>query len=87
MAHSRSVAEINAELHTWYEARTAAAAGKMFQLTTSAGTRMISTQNLKEINMMIDQLLRELASAESTGDRQGLHNFALANMGDNGANQ
>lgn len=84
MAHNRTEAEISAELHLWYEARTAAAAGKMFQMTTSAGTRMLSTQNLKEINNMIDMLERQLAGLNST--KQGSHNFALANLGDNGAN-
>lgn len=81
----QTAAEIQTELDLWYAARSAAAAGKMFQMTTSAGTRMLSTQNLKEINATIDMLERKLAGINSS--KQGAHNFALANMGDNGANQ
>lgn len=57
---ARTVAEIENELALWYKARERAAAGQSFTLTTSAGTRQLTSQDLTKINSMIAQLNREL---------------------------
>lgn len=89
MSGFRSEAEIRADLLLWYEARTAAAAGRSFTIVTSAGTRVLTTQSMSDITETITQLERELLACLQPGsaNKQGLHNFALANMGDNGANR
>ena len=87
MSSFRSESEIQADLTLWYNARSAAAAGRSFTIVTSAGTRVLTTQSLKEINEAITELQRELlACQQANQNKQGLHNFALANMGDNKAN-
>ncbi len=75
------------ELDNWYLARQALQAGKNFSLTTSGGTRMLTYSSLGEVEATISRLERKCLGQDTTGDKQGLHNFALANMGDNGANQ
>lgn len=84
----RTETQIQADLTLWYAARTEAAAGRSFTLVTSAGTRILTGHNIREINEMISSLQRELLAAQiPDGGRQGLHSFALANLGDNGANK
>ncbi len=75
------------ELDNWYAARQALQAGKSFSLTTSGGTRMLTYSSIGEVDAMISRLERKCSGQDATGDKQGLHNFALANMGDNGANR
>lgn len=82
----QTIAQADTELQLWYSARSAVTAGKSFSLTTSGGTRMLTYENLKLINDTIAMLERKVSGAEATGDKQGKHNFALANMGDNKAN-
>lgn len=80
-------AEACTELDSWYTARQAVTAGKSFSLTTGGGTRMLTYESLSEINKMIAMLERKCMGENTTGTKQGLHNFSLANMGDNGANR
>ena len=88
MAAFRSESEIQADLVLWRTARTEAAAGRSFTIVTSAGTRILTTQSMKDINSTIAMLERELLACQQVNQqKQGLHNFALANMGDNGANR
>jgi len=85
---NRSPTVIQADLDLWYAARTEAAAGRSFTIVTSAGTRILTTQNMGDINSTIGMLQRELIAAQQTNQkRQGLHSFALGNLGDNGANR
>lgn len=88
-AGTRTEAQIRADLAVYYNARTVAASGKSITITTSAGTRVVSAQDLSDIQSIIQQLERDLqaclaATAGSTV--QGQHNFALANF-NNGANR
>lgn len=88
MASFRTETEIQADLTVWRNARTQAASGRSFTIVTSAGTRVLTTQSMSEINATISALERELlACQQANQNKQGLHNFALANMGDNGANR
>lgn len=88
MSAFRTETEIQADLTLWYSARSAAAAGRSFTIVTSAGTRVLTTQSMSEIESTISTLQRELLSCQQNNQsKQGLHNFALANMGDNGANR
>ncbi len=88
MSAFRSESEIQADLVLWRNARTVAAAGRSATIVTSAGTRVLTTQSMDEINSTISMLERELLACQQTDQqKQGLHNFALANMGDNGANR
>jgi len=80
MARSKTL--VQAELDAWYAARLAAAAGKSFTIVTSAGTRVLTTQDLEDINNTIALLERELAAP--TTSTNGGHNFSLANF-NNGA--
>jgi len=79
-------AQACAELDDWYLARQAVQDGRSFQLTTSGGTRLLTLASIDEIQRVITQLERKCAGVATTGDKQGLHDFALANMGDNKAN-
>ena len=88
MAAFRSESQINADLTLWFNARAAAAAGRSITIVTSAGTRVLTTQSMVEINSTITELQRELLAAQQANkNKQGLHNFALANLGDNKANR
>jgi len=78
MACFRPEAEIQAELNTWYAARTAAAAGKSLTISTSAGSRTVSQHDLNDINETISVLQRELIACQTASDGKGLHNFAVA---------
>ncbi len=75
--------QINAELTIWYAARTAAAAGSSITISTSAGSRTLTTQDLTEINTMINKLERQLASATGAQPAK-VHNFAVANFNNTG---
>ncbi len=70
-------AEACAELAQWYEARKSAAAGKSVTIVTSAGTRTITSQDLDEIQGVIEQLERK---CNGVAGGQGRHDFALANF-------
>jgi len=84
----RSCSDIQTDLNAWYDARRAAASGRSILITTSAGTRQITTQSMTDITRAINQLESELLACEAANQtKQGLHNFSLANMGDNGANR
>lgn len=88
MAGFRSESEIQSDLNLWYDARAAAASGRSITIVTSAGTRVVTTQSTSEIESTINSLQRELLACQQTNQgKQGLHNFALANMGDNQANR
>lgn len=88
MSAFRSESEINADLTLWYNARSAAAAGRSITIVTSAGTRVLTTQSMAEIESTINALQRQLLACQQVNKgKQGLHNFALANMGDNKANR
>lgn len=78
-------AQACAELTKWYAAREAVTGGQTFSLTTSAGTRLLTYASLKQINDTIILLERKCGTG-NTKAKAGLHNFALANMGDNEAN-
>lgn len=56
----RTVSEIQAELAQWYKARERVSSGKSFSVSTSAGSRQVSLQDLDDINRMINQLERQL---------------------------
>lgn len=71
------------ELQEWYAARRAVQGGKSFTVVTSAGTRVVTKQDLKDIEMIIAKLERIVGSADIS-DRKGRHDFALANF-NNGA--
>ncbi len=88
MSAFRSEAEIQADLVLWRKALSESAAGRSFTIVTSAGTRVLTQQSMRDINQTISRLERELLACQQ-GNRQaqGLHNFALANLGDNGANR
>lgn len=88
MSALRSETAIRADITVWEAARTSAAQGKSITIVTSAGTRVVTQQNLSEIQGTLNQLNRELqACLAQPTTRQGLHDFALANMGDNEANR
>ncbi len=88
MSGFRSESAIQADLTLWYSARAAAAAGRSITIVTSAGTRVLTTQSMSEIESTLNALQRELLACQQTNQKkQGLHNFALANMGDNKANR
>lgn len=80
MSTFRSEAAITADLNTWYAARTAAAAGKSLTISTSAGSRTVSTHDLSEINSTISTLQRELIACQTASGGKGLHSFAVANL-------
>lgn len=89
MSALRSEAAIRADIAVFESARTKAAAGKSMTIVTSAGTRVVTQQDLSDISAELNRLYTELAAclaAASPPVAQGRHNFALANMGDNGAN-
>lgn len=75
---ARTATQIQTELNVWYLARTAAAAGKSITISTSAGSRTLSTQDLSDINDTISRLERELLGANNASG--GLHSFAAANF-------
>ena len=87
MSGNRTAAEIQADLTTWYAARTAAAAGKSLTISTSAGSRTVSQHDLEDINSMIAQLERELLNCQTSQGRKGLHNFAVANFNTDATNE
>lgn len=92
MTALRSETAIRADITVWETARTNASQGKSITIVTSAGTRVVTQQDLSDIQATLNQLNGELnacltANAASPSTRQGLHDFALANMGDNGANE
>ncbi len=87
MACFRTESEIQADLTTWYNARTAAAAGKSLTISTSAGSRTVSQHDLEDINSTIAQLQRELLACQTASDGKGLHNFAVANFNNNRENR
>lgn len=72
----RSASEVQAELDIWYAARIAAANGSSLTISTSAGSRTVTTQDLEDINETISRLEREL-DAIASGRR---HNFAVCNF-------
>lgn len=71
-------AQADAELQQWYAARIAAAKGKSFQITTSAGTRILTRYSLAEIDQEIQKLERKVA-ALANPNGCGL-DFAVANF-------
>lgn len=73
---AQSISEINAELQQWYAARAACASGKSFTLSTSAGMRVVTYQDLDDIQKVIADLERKVSAP--TGSEG--HNFALANF-------
>jgi len=80
---TRTETQIRADLAIFYNARTVAAQGKSITITTSAGTRVVSAQDLTSLESTIQNLQRELAAclALAAGSTvQGQHNFALANF-------
>lgn len=90
MTALRSETAIRADIAVFENARTVAAQGKSITIVTSAGTRVVTQQDLVDISAELNRLYGELnaclvANASSPNTRQGLHDFALANMGDNGA--
>lgn len=76
---SQTPAEIQAELDSWYAARKMAATGKSVTITTSAGTRSVSSQDLESINRMIqtleNQLQTNVTSAQVPGFKIRHANF------------
>jgi len=78
MSGVQTTAEACAELQQWYEARKAATAGQSITIVTSAGTRTVTSQDLEDIQSIIEQLERKCNGVPD--DQQGLHNFALANF-------
>jgi len=72
----RTATEVQTELDAWYAARLAATNGKSITISTSAGSRTVSTQDLDQINETISRLERELAGIQS-GRR---NNFAVCNF-------
>lgn len=90
-ANLRTETEIRSDIAVWETARTNSAQGRSITIVTSAGTRVVSANSVSEIQGVLNRLYGELNAclvANATeGNRQGLHDFALANMGDNGANQ
>ncbi len=88
MTALRSETEIRADIAVFETARTNAAQGKSITIVTSAGTRVVTQQDLEDISAELNRLYGELnACLLQPTTRQGLHDFALANMSDNGANQ
>lgn len=90
MSSLRPESEIRADITVFETARTNAAQGKSITITTSAGTRTVTQQDLQSIEATLNALNRELNAcllAETPPVRQGLHDFALANLGDNEANR
>ena len=87
----RTETQIRADITVWETARTNAAQGKSITIVTSAGTRVVTSVDIDEIQGTLNRLNGELNAClvanATTGNRQGLHDFALANLGDNGANQ
>jgi hypothetical protein len=82
---TQTQAEADVELQLWYAARTAVRNGKSFTIITSAGTRVVTNQDLKEIQNMIVMFERKvLAPNVSTVTKKGRHDFALVNF-NNGA--
>lgn len=74
----QTATQITTELNVWYAARVAAADGQSITIATSAGSRTLSSQNLTEINSVINLLERQLAEANSVNKK--VHNFAVANF-------
>jgi len=87
MSTFRSEAEIQADLTLWYNARSAASAGKSLTISTSAGSRTVSQHDLEDINSTIAQLQRELLSCQTASGGKGLHNFAVANFNNDRENR
>ena len=87
MSTFRTEVEIQAELLVWYQARTAAAAGKSLTISTSAGSRTVSQHDLEDINSTIAQLQRELIACQTSSGGKGLHNFAVANFNNDRENR
>lgn len=87
MAGLRSETEIRTDIAAFEAARTSAANGKSITIVTSAGTRVVTAQDLSDIQGILTSLYNELAACLNTSDKQGRHDFALANMGDNEANR
>ena len=90
-ANLRTETAIRSDITVWETARTNAAQGRSITIVTSAGTRVVTSNMVSEIQGTLNRLYGELNAClladASEGTRQGLHDFALANMGDNGANQ
>lgn len=84
MAGNRTQTQVQADLDAWHAARTAAADGRSITIATSAGSRTLTTHNMKEINETIDRLTRELNGFCATGSGNGVHNFARANFNHDG---
>ena len=87
MATFRTEAEIQADLTTWYAARTAAAAGKSLTISTSAGSRTVSQHDLSDINSTISQLERDLLACQTASGGKGLHSFSVANFNNDRENR
>lgn len=87
MSTFRTEAEIQADLTVWYNARTAAAAGKSLTISTSAGSRTVSQHDLDEINSTIAQLQRELIGCQTGSGGKGLHSFGVANFNNDRENR
>ena len=87
MSSLRSESAIRADIAVFETARTNAAQGKSITIVTSAGTRVVTSQDLSDITGELNRLYGELSAClQQPTNRQGLHDFALANMGDNEAN-
>ena len=76
----QSKTDADTELQEWYAARRACQAGSSFTVVTSAGTRQVTKQDLEDIEMIIAKLERIVGAPEDTGNKQGRHDFALANF-------
>lgn len=87
MSSLRSETAIRSDISIFETARTSAANGKSITIVTSAGTRVVTAQDLSAITGELNRLYGELSAClQQPTSRQGLHDFALANMGDNEAN-
>lgn len=80
-ANDRSETEIRSDIAVWQTAKTNAAQGKSITIVTSAGTRVVSAQDVSDIEATLQTLYRELSAClQGTTDKQGQHDFALANF-------
>ena len=71
----RSESEIRAALAAYYQAQVLCADGKSFTMATENGTRVLTNQDLPDINMQIRLLERQLSNTAGT-----THNVAVANF-------
>lgn len=76
----QSTAQIQAELDEWYKARSRlASGGKSVQISTSAGARMITFNDVDEVNRMIDKLERQLKASKQPNKRNPM-GFMVGNF-------